>query len=324
MTTATPKDRASRRGLLAYLGLTVVLSWAPAALLGEAWTGAGLLSASRLLTCSLFYALCMGWQPLVATWVVRRWIDPPGYLDQGLKPSPGRFLVLAGIAPLVLAVAATLLAWLAGCLGAPALGSTGGAAQPTLALQPGSWMAALGLALACMATVALIWSQSLGEEIGWRGFFMTRLMQHCGAWKGLFLHGVVWGLWYAPIFLFGNDDFAGPALRSAAFVLTCCLLGVLLGWLRLASGSIIPTTVANAVLTLTAGLPFLLQGIDVGLLGSAYGPPGWVPMALAIAILATGRWRGAVVTPSALPRRREGLWFALDARAGGAGPRVLH
>ena len=88
-------NMAPTRGVLVYLGLTFVLSWVPAWLLSETWIGEGRPIVTRLLTCSLFYAISMGWQPLAAAWIVRRWIDPPGYLDHGLKPARLRFMLLA-------------------------------------------------------------------------------------------------------------------------------------------------------------------------------------------------------------------------------------
>jgi hypothetical protein len=66
---------------------------------------------------------------------------------------------------------------------------------------------------------------------------------------------VIWGIWYAPAFLLVDRDLTRSTLESAGFVLTCTLLGALLGWLRLVSKSVAPTTISNGVLTLTAGLP---------------------------------------------------------------------
>lgn len=305
---------APARAVLAYLGLTFALTWLPAWFLGGTWLGEGRPLVTRLLTSSLFYAACMGWQPIAAAWIARRWLERPRAFDHGLQPARARFILLAGAAPLGLAILAVTLAWIFGLLGAPVPDSLHGHAESELLLASPSMGRAFALAAAFMATVALILAQCLGEEIGWRGFFMVRLMQRFGPWKGLFLHGLVWGIWYAPVFLLGNGDLMRSALRGAAFVLTCMLLGVLLGWLRLASRSIVPATIANTVLTLTAGLPFLLQGVDVGLRGSAYGPPGWLPMAIAIAILAAGKYRAAVITPRPGQERR------LDLSPG----RVLH
>jgi len=305
-------ELAPWRGILAYLALTFVLAWLPAWLLGGTSVGQGSPIVTRLLTCSLFYGLSMGWQPVAAVWIVRRWVDPPGYLDQGIRPVHFRVLLRSGAAAMALAVAAIAVA-----RGLGASASLQGNPEPELALKTPSLGLALAVSAAFAATGALIGGKSLGEEIGWRGFLLTRLMQRLGPWRGLCVHGVAWGVWYAPIFLLASGDPRRHALASAGFILTFSLLGVLLGWLRLSFGSIAPSAVANAVLALAAGLPFLLLGVDVGLRGSAYGPPGWVLMAVVIAVLATGKWRAAVTTPAAPPARRlPRFWVVIERRLG--------
>jgi membrane protease YdiL (CAAX protease family) len=258
---STIRADSSWKGPGLYLALTFALAWLPAFLLRDLLSGAAHGFAHPLLAASLLYTVTMGWQPLAATWLVRRWVDRPGAKEHGLHPARLPYNLLATFAPLVLAGAALLMS------------------------------------LAFGVSLLLIWLQALAEEIGWRGYFLTHLMRQLGPWEGLLLHGLFWGLWYAPPLLFMAEA-SGPApLHGVGFVLTCTLLGALLGWLRLASRSVIPTTIANAILTLSAGLPLLLQGVEVGPRGAVYGPPGWLPMALVLAALALGRCRHAVKLP---------------------------
>src|SRR6185295_16226007 len=118
------------------------------------------------------------------------------------------------------------------------------------ASQPPVLSRAIWVSAALVCSLLLVWGQALAEEVGWRGYFLVRLMERIGPWRGLLLHGLVWGLWYAPPLVFATQGLTRAPLRSATFVLTCALLGALLGWLRLASRSVVPATVANAVLTL--------------------------------------------------------------------------
>ena len=272
-----------------YLLLTFGFSWIPAALLQRVWSGQSVPTPLRLLVSSLVYALCMGWQPLVALWVVRRWVDRVN-LDDVLGAARPRFYALAALAPLALA----------GLAMGVALMWPGAVLQPSGAAAEGD-LSSLGrvllLTAAAAAALALLWIQALAEEVGWRGYFLARFMGELGPWPGLALHGAIWGLWYAPLLLLSSGDYAGSTLKSASFVLTCMFLGALLGWLRLASKSVVPTTLANSLLTVTAGLPFLLQGDDPGLRGAAYGPAGWLPMIVALLLLLTTRLRQAVRTP---------------------------
>jgi membrane protease YdiL (CAAX protease family) len=216
------------------------------------------------------------------------------------------------VAPLALAGASIAIAWGAHLLGLLGPGS-GRLLAPVSQAVPSPVQAVLTV-LALVGSLLLVWLQCLSEEVGWRGYFLSRLMERIGPWRGLLLHGLLWGLWYALPLVFATEGLTRAPLRSTTFVLTCVLLGPLLGWLRLASRSIIPAVVANGVLTLAAGLPLLMQGVEVGWRGAAYGPPGWLPMALAFAALALGRCRRAVAVPRAsggsfmdldvLPRRR--------------------
>ena len=41
----------------------------------------------------------------------------------------------------------------------------------------------------------------LGEELGWRGYFYTRVSEKNGILKGSLITGLVWGLWHAPLWV---------------------------------------------------------------------------------------------------------------------------
>ena len=45
----------------------------------------------------------------------------------------------------------------------------------------------------------------LGEEIGWRGYLQEKVMNGFGAFKGILLLGLVWGIWHMPIALQGYN-----------------------------------------------------------------------------------------------------------------------
>lgn len=272
---------------------------------------------TRLFATSLLYAVTMGWQPAVATWVVRRWVDPPDQLDMGLRPSRTAFSVAGVVAALVIAAAATSVALAAEALGILAPGTMNGAAEVPLAASDPSTGTYLSMAAAFLGTLLLVWTQSFSEEVGWRGYFLPRLMELLGSWRGLLLHGAVWGLWYAPVLFFstyGPQAAFGSAGRSLGFVVTCMLLGTLFGWLRLASRSITPVVLTNAVLTLAAGLPYVIHGIDAGQRSAVYGPLGWVVLVVVITALAASRWRFAIRIPEPLVLQQHGAGTAPPAR----------
>ncbi|HEU4407098.1 MAG TPA: CPBP family intramembrane glutamic endopeptidase [Polyangiaceae bacterium] len=245
----------------------------------------------------------MGWQPLVAVWAVRRWVDPSDAPGLGLRRAPWSFTVVGGVAALGVTALAALVAALAAALGLGSAPLLHGDATAGFAADVRPAWALASLALTFFGTLVLVWAQSLAEEVAWRGYVLPRMMERLGAWRGLVSHGAAWGLWYAPVLFFATYEPLAPSTslgRSAGFVLTCVLLGTLLGWLRLAARSLVPAVVTNAVLTLAAGLPSFVHGLDAGLRSAALGPAGWLVLLATIGGLSLSRWRSAVRPPPPL------------------------
>ncbi len=71
--------------------------------------------------------------------------------------------------------------------------------------------------------IFLIFTIGLGEEVGWRGFMLTKLQANSSAFKASLLVGLVWAFWHLPNFIF-DPQFAawGVSLRLGfAFFLIC-------------------------------------------------------------------------------------------------------
>jgi membrane protease YdiL (CAAX protease family) len=105
------------------------------------------------------------------------------------------------------------------------------------------------LAIPCYATLGVISStaRALGEEIGWRGFLLPRLVQQAGFTWGCLISGCIWAAWHYPGLLFADYN----AGTQPAFALTCFTLMVIadsyiVGWLRLKSGSLWPAAILHA------------------------------------------------------------------------------
>jgi membrane protease YdiL (CAAX protease family) len=128
---------------------------------------------------------------------------------------------------------------------------------------------------------------AVGEEIGWRGFLLPRLM---GAgmrqWQALLTSGVIWGLWHAPVILHGHNYPEHPYLGVLLMTVFCVLLGVVFGWLQLASGSVWVPALAHGSLNAIAGLPILLLTKHDGAFGGTLASVvGWFPIAAFVAWL---------------------------------------
>jgi membrane protease YdiL (CAAX protease family) len=300
MAAPTSSAQPRRIGLLAFLAFCCGLSWLPVALMGGSLATAEIPGSLRLLVASALYAFWTGWQPIIAMAIVERWIDPEPI--HSARPR-ARHFVFAWVAAVAMAGAAMLVAWWV----------ERDIVEPAGALTP-SFRSALLLIAVMGATFTLVWFQALAEEMGWRGYFLPVLMRELGPLPGLGAHGVLWGLWYSPIVFLCSAPSEAPE-RAFGFVVTCTLLGTLLGCLRLVLRSPLPGVLGNAVLTLTAGLPLVLTGQNAGIRASVYEPLGWLPLG-ALALLVIVRYRKDLARADVLfrpPRARVRL-LALSAR----------
>ena len=76
----------------------------------------------------------------------------------------------------------------------------------------------------------------------------------------------------------------------------CVLLGIIFGWLRLASGSVWPAALAHGSLNAVAGFPLvLLTPFDTAVGGMLTSLVGWLPQLAFIAWLA---WSGRLPVSS--------------------------
>lgn len=113
--------------------------------------------------------------------------------------------------------------------------------------QP-DWLV-IAAAFGFITVVSLVPSMisALGEEIGWRGFLVPELSNWMGPQKAAVTSGVVWALWHFPAFLKGYGTEGTPkAYQIACFATMVMLSAIVLGWLRLKSGSVWPTAIVHA------------------------------------------------------------------------------
>ena len=92
---------------------------------------------------------------------------------------------------------------------------------------------------------------AFGEEGGWRGYMMPKLIEIMGRKKALLVGGIIWGLWHAPLTCGGHNfgtDYPGfPYLGIFYMCLFCVMSGILLTFLTEKSGSVWPAVILHAV-----------------------------------------------------------------------------
>lgn len=137
---------------------------------------------------------------------------------------------------------------------------------------------------------------TFGEEWGWRGYLLPRLLP-LGQWRALLASGVVWGLWHTPIVLLGYNYPQHPHLGVLFMTVTSVIMGVLIGWTRLATASIWPAVIAHASLNGSAGVIYLLRMAGKSFDSTQVGITGWTGWILPLVVI------GVLVALRLLPVR---------------------
>lgn len=92
---------------------------------------------------------------------------------------------------------------------------------------------------------------ALGEEGGWRGYMMPKLIKIMGLNKAIIVGGIIWGLWHAPLTCIGHNygtDYPGfPYIGILLMCCSCIFFGAILTFVTVKTKSIWPATFMHAV-----------------------------------------------------------------------------
>jgi membrane protease YdiL (CAAX protease family) len=163
---------------------------------------------------------------------------------------------------------------------------------PESHLYTNSAAANLLTSFALMATLGTVVScrSAFGEEVGWRGYMLTRLIA-VGVPKPVLVSGLIWALWHVPLILSGQYA-AGlrPQLSAMLFVLGNVADAYLAAYDRLRSGSVWPAVMYHGAWNA------IIQGtFDHASVGTrpAIGESGWLTATIAVIVvllLTRGTW----------------------------------
>ncbi len=279
------------RGVVAYLLITFAMAW-------SLWCIPLLF---RMTLRSPFYFLFLlpgAFSPAIAAVVVRRWITHEGFADAGLRLNfhyNKRYYFIAWLLPL-LVVAVILLLAVIFRISTPdfslerAMNTLGSGQNPLEGVpRPLRFPVVAVLQALMVAVVAtpILW----GEEFGWRSYLQIRLMAHRPILAAI-VTGVIWGIWHYPINLQGYNYPDNRILGLFIFPVFTMLLSIILGWLRLKTGSIWSASLAHAATNaIGGGLTVLLfMGGPNWIFVGYPGILSWIPLgAICAWIILTGK-----------------------------------
>ena len=91
----------------------------------------------------------------------------------------------------------------------------------------------------------------LGEELGWRGYMMPKLINIFGMSKAVIIGGIIWGIWHWPLTYVGHNfgtDYKGyPWVGFAGMIFLCVFMGILLTIVTVKTGSVWPAEILHAI-----------------------------------------------------------------------------
>jgi membrane protease YdiL (CAAX protease family) len=132
---------------------------------------------------------------------------------------------------------------------------------------------------------------AFGEELGWRGYMLTRLIV-AGVPKPVLVSGLIWALWHVPLILSGQYA-AGlqPQFSAMLFVVGTLADAYLAAYVRLRSGSVWPAVMYHGAWNA------IIQGtFDRASVGTsaAIGESGWLTATIAVIVVlfvTRGTWK---------------------------------
>jgi membrane protease YdiL (CAAX protease family) len=224
----------ARRGLAIFLAAVVLIT--------------GIFDVLMIITLNPLWIAPRMFAPALAS-VVARFVLREGFADVSFRFGgrlTWKYTGLALVFPMIIALVAYGTAWATGIAQFGPQASAGIGAQ--LASDIISSPLLVFVIMLALSTLVWVFPQTLfaaGEEIGWRGYMLTRLID-AGVPRPILVSGVIWGLWHMPIvFNSGNDSSPLPALSAVALMGTVVLSGYVYARMRLETGSVWPAIVLH-------------------------------------------------------------------------------
>ena len=102
------------------------------------------------------------------------------------------------------------------------------------------------IAILLLGTVEVIRSAAttLGEEIGWRGFFIYELRKVLSFTGVSVFSGIIWAAWHWPLFVYYSNN---AILEFSAFLTTCIFMSFTMTYYTFKSKSLWPAVIFHAV-----------------------------------------------------------------------------
>ena len=166
----------------------------------------------------------------------------------------------------------------------------------------GSLTAGIGLILVTALPLTCI--SAAGEEIGWRGYMLTRLID-AGVPRPVLASGLIWAAWHLPM-VFAGFYVAGESrlLTGALLVVSITATSVVYARMRLETGSVWPAVLAHSAWNVIIQNPFdhAASGPGATLWVGEAGILTAAVLVVVAVLVSRGRWADLRRPPRPVPR----------------------
>lgn len=271
MASATNTNALSRKRMILYIVITFVITYLFEFLI--IWplansTNTGLQVLAQLLIAAVMFI------PAISV-IITRLITKEGFKASYLKPKTGKksipYFLMGWFGPAILTILGAVvyflvypkrfdpeMGYLSTLMIAQGVEPTSELVQMTFISQ-----AVTGILLGPL----LNFVNCFGEEWGWRGYLLPKMLEHFKLLPTLLIGGVIWGLWHMPITMLGHNYGLGypgyPFKGILAMCLFCIVIGAFFTYLTVRTGSCLPATFAHGSLNgfASIGLAFTHGGV---------------------------------------------------------------
>ena len=200
--------------------------------------------------------------PAFSAFIVRKFITKEGFKGSGLCIGLKRYYIVAYILPVLIVVSTYVISIIIGYgkvymseselmeylkeltkqAGITAI------PKPPMNLSYREWFLFLSIA-SLTAFIPIAWFFGFGEEYGWRGYLLPKLLP-LGRWRALILTGFLWWLWHTPLMLIAPTTTHARSIELLALTFTSflatILVNIVFAWIFYASRSIFAAALAHA------------------------------------------------------------------------------
>ena len=130
-----------------------------------------------------------------------------------------------------------------------------------------------------------------GEEWGWRGYLLPKLLKAMPVIPAILVSGVIWGIWHITTIIaglnYGTEYNGYPYGGILMMILFCIVIGIFFSFLTIRTGSCIPAIIGHGAVNSIAasGVYFTTDGGKLLLGPPVTGVIGMVPFMITAVIL---------------------------------------